>query len=66
MPKVGVSALLGKPREASIQLSLMMEPGSTATIREVLEHVRYTQLMVLDPRVLSYLEAGDRGLTADW
>ncbi len=56
--KTGVSMVLARLRDASVQLSKMMESGSTATVREVLEHVRDHQIMVLDPRVLSYLEAG--------
>lgn len=35
-----------------------MQPDSEATTRNVLEHMRDTGLITLDPRVLSYLEAG--------
>lgn len=35
-----------------------MQPASQATNRDVLEHMRDTGLITLDPRILSYLEAG--------
>jgi DNA helicase II / ATP-dependent DNA helicase PcrA len=58
LPKAGVSVLLAKLREASLQLAAMLASGSAATNREVLEHVRDHQLMTLDPRIVSYLDAG--------
>ena len=58
LPNTGVSVLLAKLRKASLQLARMLAPGSAATVREVLNHVRNHQLMALDPRIVSYLEAG--------
>lgn len=58
MPKAGVSAILANLRAASKELSNMLAPGSQATTRQVLGHLREHQLMTLDPRVLSYLDVG--------
>lgn len=58
MPKKGIPALLAELRQAASKVAEMMKPGSEATNRHVLEHIRDTGLMALDPRVLSYLEAG--------
>jgi DNA helicase-2/ATP-dependent DNA helicase PcrA len=58
LPKNGLSAILAKLREASLQLAKMLARDSIATNREVLQHVREHRLMTLDPRIISYLEAG--------
>jgi DNA helicase-2/ATP-dependent DNA helicase PcrA len=63
MPKKGIPALLADLRQAAAKLSEMMRPGSRAINREVLEHLRDAGLIALDPRVLSYLEAGVPPLT---
>ncbi|MCB1470309.1 MAG: ATP-dependent helicase [Rhizobiaceae bacterium] len=57
-PKTGIPTLLADLRHAAAKLAEMMQPGSKATIRDVLEHMRDTGLIALDPRVLSYLEGG--------
>lgn len=56
----GVSSILADLRQASVKLAETMRPDSGATIRDLLEHMRDTALIALDPRVLSYLEAGGR------
>lgn len=58
LQKAGVSEILAKLREASLQLVAMLEPGSESTNRQVLEHVRQHQLIALDPRFIGYLEVG--------
>lgn len=58
LPKTGLSEILAKLREASLQLAAMLEPGSAVTNRQVLEHIRQHQLMTLDPRFIGYLDAG--------
>ncbi|MDR6990297.1 UvrD-helicase domain-containing protein [Luteimonas sp. 3794] len=57
IPRVGISALLAGLRQAAAKLAELMQPDSRATTREVLEHMRDTGLITLDPRILSYLEA---------
>ncbi len=59
IPKTGIPALLADLRRAAAKMAEMMQPDSGATTREVLEHLRDTDLIALDPRVLSYLEAGE-------
>jgi DNA helicase II / ATP-dependent DNA helicase PcrA len=56
LPTDGISALLSKLREASFQLATMVKPGSGATNREVLTHLRTQRLARLDPRIVSYLD----------
>lgn len=58
IPKKGIAALLADLRQSAIKLAELLQLGSAATNRDVLEHVRDTGLTALDPRVLSYLEAG--------
>jgi DNA helicase-2/ATP-dependent DNA helicase PcrA len=57
-PKKGLPALLADLRQAAAKLAELMQPDSQGTTRDVLEHMRDTGLVTLDPRVLSYLEAG--------
>jgi DNA helicase-2/ATP-dependent DNA helicase PcrA len=56
LPRNGISALLSTIRQATIQLAEMMKPGSHATNRELLEHLRTHQLLRLDPRIVTYLD----------
>lgn len=58
LPKAGVSAMLAKLRSASIELSSMLAKRSQVTARQILEHLRYHQLIALDPRFLNYLDIG--------
>ncbi len=58
LPRTGVSEILAELRVASLQLVAMLEAGSAATNRQVLEHIRRHQLMTLDPRFIGYLDAG--------
>ena len=58
MPRKGIPVLLSDLRQAAAKLAEMMRPGSEATNRDVLEHMRDKGLITLDPRVLSYLEVG--------
>jgi DNA helicase-2/ATP-dependent DNA helicase PcrA len=55
LPQEGVSELLDQLQEATEQLAAMMVPGSAATNRQVLEHLRDQRLLTLDPRILAYL-----------
>lgn len=57
-PKKGIPALLADLRQAAAKLADLLQPDSEATTRDVLVHMRDTGLITLDPRVLSYLEAG--------
>lgn len=57
-PKKGIPVLLADLRQAAAKLAAMMQHESEATTRQVLEHLRDTGLIALDPRFLSYLEAG--------
>ncbi|MGD0088313.1 MAG: UvrD-helicase domain-containing protein [Planctomycetota bacterium] len=52
---VNVAERLGELRRITETLRQMMEPGSVATNADVLRHIHTTGLIVLDPRVLSYL-----------
>lgn len=52
---VNVAELLGDLRRFTESLQQMMEPGSGATIADVFRHVHASRVIVLDPRVLSYL-----------
>jgi DNA helicase-2/ATP-dependent DNA helicase PcrA len=52
----GVSQLLTRLREATLRLRDLMLVGSTATNRDVLLLLRDSELITLDPRILSYLE----------
>ncbi len=56
LPRNGISALLSTLRKATIQLAEMMKPGSHATNRELLEHLRTHKLLRLDPRIVTYLD----------
>ena len=56
LPKDGISVLLSRLREASLQLATMLKSGSAATNREVLAHLSTHQLIRLDPRIMSYLD----------
>ncbi|MEG3158083.1 UvrD-helicase domain-containing protein [Lysobacter zhanggongensis] len=58
LPRKGIPATLADLRNAAEELAKLMQPGSEATTRAVLEHMRDTGLFALDPRVLSYLDAG--------
>jgi DNA helicase-2/ATP-dependent DNA helicase PcrA len=58
LPKAGMSDLLAKLQDASQQLGAKLAPGSAATNRQVLEHIREHRLMTLDPRIISYLDIG--------
>jgi DNA helicase-2/ATP-dependent DNA helicase PcrA len=52
---VNVAERLGDLRRFTESLQQMMEPGSGATNADVLRHVHESRVIVLDPRVLSYL-----------
>ncbi|HNP31389.1 MAG TPA: hypothetical protein PKK23_20245 [Nitrospirales bacterium] len=52
---VNVAKLLDDLRGFTESLQQMMEPGIGATIAEVFRHVHASRLIVLDPRLLSYL-----------
>jgi DNA helicase-2/ATP-dependent DNA helicase PcrA len=58
LPKKGIPTLLAELRKAAAALSEMMKPESGATNRDVLQHMRDARLITLDPRLISYLEAG--------
>ncbi len=58
IPKAGISVILAKLRTASKDLSKMLTSKPQTTVRHVLEYIRNHQLMTLDPRILSYLDAG--------
>lgn len=58
LPRKGIPSLLADLRKAAGALSEMMKAASGATNRDVLQHLRDTKLITLDPRILSYLEAG--------
>jgi DNA helicase II / ATP-dependent DNA helicase PcrA len=51
-----VSELLGRLRAASHRLHDLLAVGSAATNRDVLALLRDAQLVILDPRILAYLE----------
>jgi DNA helicase-2/ATP-dependent DNA helicase PcrA len=53
--KRNVAERLGEVRRFTETLRQMMEPGSGATNADVLRHVHESKVIVLDPRVLSYL-----------
>lgn len=57
-PRKGVQTLLANLRQAAAKLAELMQPDSEATTRDVLAHMHDTGLIALDPRILSYLEAG--------
>jgi DNA helicase-2/ATP-dependent DNA helicase PcrA len=50
-----VAERLGELRQFTEVLQQLMEPGSAATNADVLRHVHDSRVIVLDPRVLSYL-----------
>jgi len=50
-----IAAKLDELRRFTENLQQMMEPGSGATNADVLRHVHESRVIVLDPRVLSYL-----------
>jgi len=52
---INIAERLGDLRRFTKSLQQMMEPGSGATNADVLRHVHETRVIVLDPRVLSYL-----------
>jgi len=56
LPRAGISVILAQLREASHQLAAMLAQGSHVSNREVLKHIRESQLMTLDPRIISYLD----------
>lgn len=56
LSKKNVPEVLGKLRDASRQLEQLMRTDVGRTIRDVLLHVRDSELMSLDPRLLAYLE----------
>lgn len=56
LSKKNVPEVLGKLRDASRQLEQLMRPDVGRTIRDVLLHVRDSELTSLDPRLLAYLE----------
>jgi DNA helicase II / ATP-dependent DNA helicase PcrA len=58
LPKAGLSGLLANLRAASLRLGELLAPGSLATNRQILEHIRDHRLMTLDPRIISYLDVG--------
>lgn len=64
-----VAERLSELRRFTEVLQQMMEPGATATNAEVLRHVHDSGVIVLDPRVLSYLNlrapADAEGANAD-
>ena len=51
-----VPEVLGRLREASLRIETMMRTDQASTVRHVLCHLRDTQLVSLDPRILAYLE----------
>ena len=52
---VDVAERLGKLRHFTESIQQMMMPGAVATIADVLRHVHESSVIILDPRVLSYL-----------
>jgi DNA helicase-2/ATP-dependent DNA helicase PcrA len=58
LPKKGIPAVLADLRQDAAKLTEMMKPNSEATTRNVLEHMRNTGLITLEPRVLGHLDAG--------
>lgn len=56
LPGKKVSQILAALRTSGHKLRDLMAEGSDATNREVLMHLRDQRLIVLDPRILSYLE----------
>ena len=50
-----VAERLGELRRVTENIQQMMEPGSGATNADVLRHIHESKLIVLEPRVLSYL-----------
>jgi DNA helicase-2/ATP-dependent DNA helicase PcrA len=52
---VNVAERLCELRRITETLQQMMEPGSTATNADVLRHIHTSGVIVLDPRILSYL-----------
>lgn len=58
LPKKGIPSLLADLRKSTETLAEMMKAESGATNRDVLQHIRATKLMSLDPRLISYLDAG--------
>jgi hypothetical protein len=50
-----VAQILGQLRRASLRLVELMNREGHASVREVLLHLRDTQLIALDPRLLAYL-----------
>ena len=51
-----VAAVLAELQAASKQLANFMADGSGATIRDVLNHIRASDLVALDPRITAYLD----------
>ncbi|WP_175971145.1 UvrD-helicase domain-containing protein [Burkholderia sp. BCC0322] len=56
---VNVAERLATLRTFTQELKIMMEPGSNATNRDVLQSIRDLHIIELDPRILSYLEMQD-------
>lgn len=56
IPRNGVAELLAALRVGVSRLCEMLAADSTATVREVLSHLRVLRLVTLDPRILVYLE----------
>lgn len=56
IPRAGISRVLAAIRANVTRLRELMAPGSAATVREVLNHIRETRLMALDPRILAHLD----------
>jgi DNA helicase-2/ATP-dependent DNA helicase PcrA len=52
---VNVAERLGELHRFTESLQRMMEPGSGATNADILRHVHESRVIVLDPRVLTYL-----------
>lgn len=59
LPRKEMPTVLAELRKAAAKLAELMQRGSETTTRDVLEHMRDTGLIALEPRVLSYLEAGE-------
>lgn len=55
LSEVNVAERLGELHQFTESLQQMMEPASGATNADVLRHVHKSRVIVLDPRVLSYL-----------
>jgi len=51
-----VARVLGELHQASEKLGTLMADGSGATIRNVLDHLRQSELVALDPRIVAYLD----------